>query len=57
MSKLKIRYVWLNTKTCEFSDSWSEKDHEMLEINSEKDSEWKLIKYEEFEFNRLMRIS
>ena len=62
----KVRYVWLNTTNGEFSNSWSEKEHEKANFSKEemdkatKDG-WKQIKYEcendkDFVFNQLMKL-
>lgn len=63
----KTRYVWLNVRTGEFSNSWTEEEmriaggiNELLDEAHHK-PEWKLIKYsclsdEDFEFYRRMTI-
>lgn len=60
------RYVWLNIKNGEFSNSWSEKEHKEAEFSDDEieistKEGWKLIKYEcvnddEFVFNRLTKL-
>ena len=65
-----FRYVWLNIETGEFSDSWSEDDHQRYVVsmgllesvkNDPKQHNAKLIKYqcltdEDFEFYRKMKL-
>lgn len=69
---MKKKFVWLNTMTGEFSNSWFEgefstKLEDLLEMhNDSKKSEeenkcWKLIEYfchtdHDFEFSQLMRL-
>lgn len=57
------RYVWFNPKTGEFSDSWTEEEHDeyLMEEGLERMKGWKLIKYEcendkDFEFYNRMKI-
>ncbi len=60
-----MKYVWLNIKTGEFSNTWDERLHQqhgkgILE-GIEEHSYWKLIRYEclndtNFQFNNLMEI-
>jgi hypothetical protein len=63
-----IKYVWLNIQTSEFSNSWNEKDHQILKPDENGlpsdykiSHEWKLIKYEclnddNFNFSNLMKL-
>jgi len=64
----KIKYVWLNLNTGEFSNSWDQETHEHVFKTNEdlfldkatKDN-WKLIKYEcvndeSFELYNMMKI-
>ena len=47
-----MRYVWFNTKDGTFSRSWGELEHQRMKndkphlFDVEKESVWKLIKYE-----------
>lgn len=64
----KEKYVWINTHTGEFSNSWNGKEH--LSANLEQDKEhlkeasssgWKLLKYncindKEFEFKNYFKL-
>ena len=62
-----MKYVWLNIKTGEFSNSWSEAEENMIDrhpkqIENDTEEGWKLIKYEctnneDFEFTHRMRIT
>lgn len=61
-----VRYVWLNMNTGEFSNSWSQEEHDSCttppeELLSDEHDGWKLIKYEcvndpDFQFYNLMRL-
>lgn len=58
------KYVWLNLNTGEFSNSWGEQVHSQDTSyfnNVDKESHWKLIKYDcltdsEFELYDRMKI-
>jgi hypothetical protein len=45
------RYVWLNTNTGEFTDSWEKDDvkympsHKLVKADTVDESPWRLIKY------------
>ena len=42
-----MRDVWLNTKDGTFSNSWGELEHKRFNPDvPDKESEWKLIRYE-----------
>lgn len=58
------QYVWLNTDDGKFSNSWTEKEHELHRPDMLPDakSTWKLIEYKcltdkEFQFYKNMRLA
>ena len=62
---MSIRYVWLDLKTGEFSNSWDEEEHQKHSphyySSIREGGNWKLIKYscltdDTFEFSNLMGI-